>query len=143
MLLRVLRGTGVRGRGGTIPWGGGGRGEPEAGNIYTWDRLQKKATHWRFNIVKFQGGCTAPGMDWYGGTVTVPCKYLLGGCVFQKAGSENNWKTTSTLLGTVTLSRIPLKGSWVPMIFPPGGWDMLLRFVPRRVCHHARLQPSP
>ena len=35
MLLRVLRGTGVRGRGGgPYHGGGGGRAEPEAGNIY-------------------------------------------------------------------------------------------------------------
>ena len=34
MLLRVLRGTGVRGRAGDHTMGGGGRAEPEAGNIY-------------------------------------------------------------------------------------------------------------
>ena len=38
VLLRVLRGTGVRGRGG--PYHGGGRGEPEAGNIYTHPELE-------------------------------------------------------------------------------------------------------
>ena len=34
VLLRVLRGTGVRGRGGDHTMGGEGRGGPEAGNIH-------------------------------------------------------------------------------------------------------------
>ena len=37
--MRVLRGTGVRGRGGGPYHGGVGRGEPEAGNIYTSSEL--------------------------------------------------------------------------------------------------------
>ena len=45
VLLRVLRGTGVRGRGGdhTMGGGGGGRAEPEAGNIYIYiyENMQK------------------------------------------------------------------------------------------------------